>query len=1089
MEQGYIDNRTKLIKDDLVETLQQGDRISIAASLFSMYAYRELKDKLESIDDFRFIFTEDAFTKQQTPKEQREFYIPRLARERSLYGTDLEIKLRNELTQKAVALECVDWIRRKQARFLSSKDESLSQMSFMGIQGDNRAIGYTPFAEFSTSQLGTTRHAKRPPIGAARLGAEQVEGFLDTFEHVWRSGDAEDVTEEVIRNIEQMYRENPPELIYYLALYRIFNEFLTDIDEDTLPKEGTGYRQSRIWNKLYNFQKDAALAIINKLETYKGCILADSVGLGKTFTALAVIKYFESRNRNVLVLSPKKLKDNWMTYRSNVRNNILRDDHLRYDVLFHTDLSRTGGPSNMGINIDQIDWGNYDLVVIDESHNFRNGTDSSAKAENKENRYHKLLEKVIRQGVETKVLMLSATPVNNRFRDLQNQLALAYEGNDENWTEKLGLSTDIENVFRNAQATYGSWSKLDADERTTKNLMDMLDFDFFKILDQVTVARSRRHITKYYDTNEIGHFPSRVKPQTIRPDLTTNADLTYDRIYDELDALNLSVYIPSEKILPTRMAKYLDSDAIKGLTTKGREQGIRKLMATNLLKRFESSVHSFRCTLKRVLGYMEQTVRQIDDFEQHRMEHGQSHHSIELDEYQTNDDWDADDAETVEFATLGKQSIDLADMDWMSWRSEIQQDINVITALLAELEPIDADHDAKLQRLFKTIRDKADEPINPGNRKVLIFTAFADTADYLYEHVGAYAHTLGLETAEVTGTGHGKCTLKRVSGDMNDILTCFSPASKERALTSPQLEGNDIDILIATDCISEGQNLQDCDMVVNYDIHWNPVRIVQRFGRIDRIGSKNDSIQLVNFWPNVDLDKYLRLKDRVEARMRLTVMTSTGDDDYINEDEHGDLAYRERQLKQMQNEVPDLEDVDGGISITDLGLNNFRMDLIEYHRSNPDIEHVPNGINAVVEGDEPGILFVLRNVNNAINIQGKNQLHPFYLMYVKDDGVILHGYADAKTCLDVMRGLCKGKSTYDERLCDVYNNLTRNGKDMKHASDLLKAAVSGIVEQSEQSAQDLFLSSGLSSFLDPAIEGLNDFELVCFLAVLPGSGR
>lgn len=1086
MNQGFIDNRTRLVKDDLVEMLRQGDRISIAASLFSMYAYRELKEELEEIDDFRFIFTSKTFTKENTPKEQREYYIPRLAHEHGLYGTDPEIRLRNELTQKSVALQCADWIRRRHVKFMSLKEDGTASIpEFLGIRGAGGTTGYVPFSEFSTTQLGVTKHAKHMPVGAAKLGADQVEGFLDSFDQLWRGDEVEDVTDEVIRSIEQLYRENPPELVYYLALYRIFNEFLSSADEDTLPKEGTGFRQSVIWNKLYDFQKDAALAIINKLETYNGCILADSVGLGKTFTALAVIKYFELRNRNVLVLAPKKLKDNWMTYRSNVRNNILRDDHLRYDVLFHTDLSRVSGPSNMGIDIDRIAWDTYDLVVIDESHNFRNGTDSASKAEDGENRYRKLLERVIRDGTRTKVLMLSATPVNNRFRDLQNQLALAYEGNGVDWTARLGLSSDIDNVFRNAQAVYGAWSKLEVGERTTKKLMSMLDFDFFKILDQVTVARSRRHVSRYYDMDAVGRFPERRKPQTIRPDLATDSNVSYDRIYDELDKLNLAVYMPSEKILPSRAAKYFDAGSSSGLTAKGREQGIRRLMATNLLKRFESSVHSFRCTLCRVLDYMEQTVDTINAYESHIAGGDGSSAVATTSEYKVESDWDADDAEEIAYTTLGKQPIDLADMDWMTWRNEIQRDIGVIRGLLHTIQPIDAEHDAKLQRLLRTIREKAETPINPGNRKALVFTAFADTADYLYEHVSAHARSLGLDTAEVTGSGAGRCTIKRVGGDMNDILTCFSPESKERDDTCPKLDGCDIDILIATDCISEGQNLQDCDMVVNYDIHWNPVRIVQRFGRIDRIGSKNDSIQLVNYWPNVNLDKYLNLKDRVEARMRLTVMTSTGDDDYLNEDEHGDLDYRARQLRQIQQEVLDLEDVDGGVSITDLGLNDFRMDLIEHHRDNPGIEHVPNGINAVVEGDDPGILFVLRNVNDAVNIQGRNQLHPFYLVYVKDDGEILYTHLDAKSNLDAMRALCKGKATYDQQLCDAYNRSTRNGKNMRHASDLLKAAVSGIVEQREQSMQDAFLSSGLGTFLEPTVEGLNDFELICFLAVLP----
>lgn len=1087
MDTGYIDNMTRLVKDDLVSTIQAGDRVSVASSLFSMYAYRALQEQLEKIDEFRFIFTSKAFTEEETPKEQREFYIPRLAREQGLYGTELEIRLRNELTQKRVAVECADWIRRKKVHFMSFNEDG-GLPPFLAVDNPNHAQGYMPFNEFSTMQLGVSKHVTSSSLftGVMKQNDMQTRDLLKLFDQAWNSGQLQDVTQKVIDSISQMYRENPPELVYYMALYRIFSEFLDNIDEDVLPKEGTGYRDSVIWNKLYDFQKDATLAIINKLETYNGCILADSVGLGKTFTALAVIKYFESRNRNVLVLCPKKLKDNWMTFRSNVVNNPLREDRLRYDVLFHTDLNRTKGPSNMSIDIGMVDWGNYDLVVIDESHNFRNGNDSAVKADDKENRYQKLLEKVIRRGVRTKVLMLSATPVNNRFRDLQNQLALAYVGNDDDWTKKLGLTTDIDTVFRNAQKAYGAWAKLDPEERTTKNLMDRLDFDFFKVLDQVTVARSRRHIKRYYDMNAIGNFPERLKPQTIRPKLSTQPDsVTYDRIYDELEKLKLALYVPSEFLHESARAKYFDKDEIEGLTTSGRETGVRKLMATNLLKRFESSVHSFRVTLKRVYGYMDDTVKVIDKYEQYRNEHKSlgMFDRIDADKFDEGFDLDQDDAEEIEFTTQGRTRFALSDMDWKSWRSYIQSDMRVIRELLAMIRDIDPEHDAKLQRLYRTIRDKQEHPINEGNRKILVFTAFADTADYLYEHVSEYAKALGLETAEVTGSRPGRCTVRKVGGDMGDILACFSPESKERNVTDPRLKDCDIDILIATDCISEGQNLQDCDMMVNYDIHWNPVRIVQRFGRVDRIGSTNQRIQLVNYWPDMDLDKYLRLKDRVEARMRLTVMTSTGDDDYINENEPGDLAYREKQLKQMQTEVLDLEDVDGNVSITDLGLHEFRMDLVEYHKANPDIEHVPTGINAIVEGEIPGILFVLRNVNSAININGRNQIHPYYLVHVQNNGRILHGHLEPKACLDLMRSLCKGKDQYDARLCDAYNKATRNGKDMRHASSLLDAAVSSIVQQEDQSAAESLFGSSLTTFLDQGVQGLDDFELVCFLVI------
>ena len=668
------------------------------------------------------IYTSKTFTEDATTKEQREFYIPRLEREQNLYGTPLEIRLRNELTQKAIATECADWIRRKKARFMSFDEESDITPSLV-VEHNNEKTAYMPFNEFTTTQLGVSRHAASYQ-GVAKMEDFMAEGFLDKINEAWSSGDLHDVTDKVIDGIERMYQENPPELVYYMALYRIFSEFLDDISEDVLPKEGTGFRESLIWNKLYDFQKDAALAIINKLETYDGCILADSVGLGKTFTALAVIKYFEARNRNVLVLCPKKLKDNWVTYKSNATNNPIAGDHLRYDVLFHTDLSRTRGDTIMSIPIERINWGNYDLVVIDESHNFRNGADSAAKADDKENRYQKLLNKVIHSGVPTKVLMLSATPVNNRFRDLQNQLELAYGDKGDEWSRKLGLSTNIDMAFRNAQKAYGVWSKLEPEERSTKRLMDMLDFDFFRILDQVTVARSRRHIRNHYDMDAIGGFPERLRPQTIRPALSTESDcVSYDEIYDELERLTLALYTPSEFVLESRMSKYFDNDKIEGLTIRGRETGVRKLMATNLLKRFESSVHSFRMTLNRVLGYMSDTVGTIDSYEEYRAKHYDTGvlEQIDIDRFDDGFDLDQDDTESMdpdEFATKGKTRFLLSDMDWCTWRDCILRDMDVIHRLLNMVSSIDAAHDAKLQRLYRTISDKQNQPINPGNHKV-----------------------------------------------------------------------------------------------------------------------------------------------------------------------------------------------------------------------------------------------------------------------------------------------------------------------------------------------------------------------------------
>lgn len=1077
MEPKFFDNRLNIVKDDLVKTIREGDSVSIAAASFSMYAYQELQEQLDSIDEFRFIFTSQTFTKKRAPKEKREFYIPRLSRERNLFGTDLEIRLRNELTQKAIAQECANWIREK-AKFKSFEGDENMGMTALTVSKHDDTVSYMPFPEFTTSELGVERsHSNYGVVTRPETATSKM--LLETFDKAWEDPSLVDVTDAVIDSIQTMYQENAPELIYYMALFRIFNEFLDDISQDVLPNERTGFRESLIWGKLYDFQRDAALAIINKLETYQGCILADSVGLGKTFTALAVIKYYESRNRNVLVLCPKKLKDNWLTYRSNLVNNPIAGDKLRYDVLYHTDLSRTRGMSDTGLPIGQINWGNYDLVVIDESHNFRNGGDTASKNEDKENRYQKLMERVIKDGVQTKVLMLSATPVNNRFRDLRNQLALAYGGDESAWEGKLRIDGTIEDVFRNAQRVFTQWTKLPPDLRTTNALTRMLDFDFFEVLDQVTVARSRKHIQRYYDMSAIGPFPKRNRPISKRPSLSTKpGSINYKEIYEQLESLNLSIYIPSQYVHASRMAKYADGET--NLTMAGREIGVRKLMTANLLKRLESSVHSFKLTLERVRKNMEETLARIDDYKLQKTEGFKVSDMEGFDGY----DFDIEDDEEMSFEVGNATKFDLADMDWLSWGRDILSDVDNIDILLSMVDDIGPEHDAKLIELREQIREKVENPLNPDNKKVIVFTAFADTAEYLYEHVSSFARReLGLETAMITGTGAGRSTVEKLPTDMTTLLACFSPISKERSAVAAAYDDADIDILIATDCISEGQNLQDCDYLINYDIHWNPVRIVQRFGRIDRIGSRNDVIQLVNYWPDVELDEYIRLKERVEERMRITVMTSTGDDDYINEEEKGDLEYRERQLRQMQTEVVDLEDVSGGVSITDLGLNDFRMDLVGYYNENPDIEQLPSGLHGVVRGDTPGIIFVLRNVNQDVNILGRNQLHPFYLVYVGQDGTIVEGHLSPKDVLDTMRVLCRGNSEPDQALCRAFNKRTKNGRDMRWASGLLGDAIASIIDAKEQSDIESFFSAGVSSFLENDVSGLDDFELICFLVV------
>lgn len=1072
-----IDNINKTVKEDLQESIRRGSKMSVAAACFSMYAYQELKKQLEQVDEFSFIFTSPTFVKERAEKEKREFYIPRLNRESSLYGTEFEIKLRNEMTQRAIARECADWIRRKATFKSNTTGENMG--GFMTVASKEEQVAYMPINGFTTVDLGCERGNNSYNM-VNRIEAPFATQYIQLFDTLWNDkAKMQDVTDVVVENISSVYNENSPEFIYFITLYHVFSEFLDDISEDVLPNEATGFKQSKIWSMLYDFQRDAVLAIINKLEKYNGCILADSVGLGKTFTALAVIKYYENRNKSVLVLCPKKLAANWNTYRDNYVNNPIAVDRLNYDVLFHTDLSRNGGTSN-GLDLDRLNWGNYDLIVIDESHNFRNGEGGAGTHKSDgENRYQVLMRKVIRAGVKTKVLMLSATPVNNRFYDLRNQLALAYEGDADVMDQRLNTTKSIDEIFRQAQRAFNAWSELKPEQRTTDALLRTLDFDFFEVLDSVTIARSRKHIERYYDTSEIGKFPERLKPISLRPNLTDlNQAIDYNQIYELLSSLTLCIYTPSDYIFPSKLDKYMDRGKAN-LTMQGREFGIQRLMSINLLKRLESSVFSFNLTLKRIWQLIHTTIEGIDHYEKYG--------NADITMYEAGEsDFDMEDSNTDFFSVGKKTKIDLEDMDYKSWRKALQQDADNLELLILMVADITPEHDTKLQTLFRLLDDKMAHPINPGNKKVIIFTAFSDTAGYLYEHVSEYMkNRYGLDTAVITGAIDGKTTAKGLKPTLNNVLTCFSPVSKDKAVLLPN-NPTEIDVLIATDCISEGQNLQDCDYLINYDIHWNPVRIIQRFGRIDRIGSRNAYIQLVNFWPNMTLDDYINLKSRVETRMKITVMTATGDDDLINPEEKGDLEYRKQQLKRLQEEVVDLEDMSTGISIMDLGLNEFRLDLLAYIKNHGDLEKTPRGLHAVVpktEGCPEGVIFVLKNVNNSVNIDNQNRIHPFYMMYISTEGEIVCDYLNPKGLLDDVRLLCRGKSEPIKALCAQFNRETDDGRNMSEMSELLSMAIDSIIDAKADNDIDSLFKSGGTSALMSAVSGLDDFELICFFVV------
>lgn len=1085
-----LDNINNTLGLDIQSQLTKKSKLKIAASYFSIYAYAALKKELEKIEELQFVFTSPTFTTENVTdkfkKEKREFFIPKLNRESSLYGTEFEIHLKNQLSQKAIAKECADWIKRK-AKFKSNNSNAPMQ-EIISIQKPEQSLTYMPIQGFTAIGLGFEKGNAISNMVNCFDEQPMVQTYIQLFNQIWNdTSKVEDVTSEIIRHIESVYQENPPERIYFLMLYNIFKDFLEDINADVMPNDLTGYQDTLVWNKLFNFQKDAAVGIINKLETYNGCILADSVGLGKTFTALAVIKYYELRNKSVLVLCPKKLGANWTNYNANLVTNVFAKDRFSYDVLYHTDLSRKGGET-LGIDLAKINWGNYDLVVIDESHNFRNrGT-----FKDRETRYDRLMNQVIRQGVKTKVLMLSATPVNNHFTDLKNQLALAYEGNAALLENKLDTERDIETIFRRAQASFNAWAKLDPVQRTTQAILNLLDFDFFKLLDSVTIARSRKHIQTFYDTKDIGQFPQRLKPISFRCALLNDQDsVSLNQIYADLSLIKMSVYAPVSYIFPSALKKYEEifDTRVEGkgkLRQVDREKSLQALMTVNLLKRLESSVHAFRLTLNVLKKNIENVLAKIADFEARQAD----------DEVSISPDFGYDEDENGELLNTedligNKLKIHLADMDLLSWKTDLDGDYHIILGLLRMIQPITAEKDAKLQHLKAHVVEKIQNPINANNRKVIIFTAFADTANYIYEHIAPILlETYGLHSAKVIGSDNTSTIKTRVgsrqSYDMQGLLTLFSPQSKQKADVFPE-EFREIDVLIATDCISEGQNLQDCDYLINFDIHWNPVRIIQRFGRVDRIGSSNSVIQLVNYWPDISLDEYINLRERVENRMVIVDMTSTGDDNVLSA-QANDIAYRREQLQKLQTEVLDLEDANTGVSITDLGLNDFRMDLLGYMEEHPELERLPNGLHTVVPaqpelGLNAGVIFTLRARHPESPSSQSNRLYPYYLVYINQSGEVVYDYTQAKYLLDVARKACRGKDHPIPEAYEKFNDKTNDGRDMSQYSELLDIVIHTIQDvKSEKDIDSLFSGLSTSALVD-VVSGLNDFELISFIVI------
>ncbi|KZX16417.1 helicase-related protein [Methanobrevibacter curvatus] len=1074
-----LDNKKSgLVYKELQDSIKEGSKLSVISAYFTMYAYYELKNELNKIDSMRFIFKKPSFTKKKN-EEMREYYINNDSGEKGIFGNEFEIKLRNEMKQGSVAKECSNWIKEK-VEIKSFKTSDSSQPRMLYVENDNgEDISINGSVDFTTDGLGLT-HSNRSDINMCTYGKEITFPNLMLFNELWENNNLEDVKDQFLEQMQVIYKENPGEFVYFVSMYNIFTDYLDELREDNVVKEGTKFKETNIWNKLYKFQKDAVIGAIDKIEKHNGCIIADSVGLGKTFTALAIIKYYELRNDRVLVLVPKKLRDNWTVYTQNDKRNIFIKDRFGYDVLNHTDLSRQSGYSGE-INLQTINWENYDLVVIDESHNFRN---NPARKDIK-TRYKKLMDDIIKSGVETKVLMLSATPVNNRMRDIRNQISFITEEKDDA-LENIGIDS-IEFTLKKAQEVFNKWSKFEEEYRTSERFVDMMDLDYFKLLDTLTIARSRRHIEKYYSMDEIGKFPERKTPINEYPDIDTeNIFPPIKDINSEIKRLNLGIYTPMIYILPQKRKDYENKyDTVLGKYNKrfkqeDRERQLVKLMRINLLKRMESSIHSFKLTISKILYKIEVVLDKINSG------------SIDFD---SNIDINLIDPEEEEYDDMmfgTKNKVLLKDIDLIKWKADLELDKEKLQTILNEAKKINPKRDEKLQRLKEIIVEKIKNPLNKNNKKIIIFTAFSDTAQYLYENIHKWAlEELNLHSAIVTGSENNKTTFKFLkSKDINDILTNFSPISKERNRIYGDVE-EEIDILIGTDCISEGQNLQDCDYLINYDIHWNPVRIIQRFGRIDRIGSRNEVIQLVNFWPNMDLDEYIDLTSRVESRMVMVDTTATGDENIIEDENQikNEVSYREKQLECLQEEIVDLEDISGGISITDLTFNDFKVELMEYMKEHrKELEEAPSGIYSIVEIDKefreelnPGIIFLLKQTKGKTESKDYNPLAPFYLGYVNDEKEVELNYIHSKRIMDFYKNLCAGKREVFKELVASFNKETKDGAKMDKYSDFLKIAIENILGKKQETGINSLFKKGGTNPVKNDVIGLDEFELVTFL--------
>jgi SNF2 family DNA or RNA helicase len=1091
---GIRDNhRRGNVADFLRAKLQTGSRLSVVSAYFTIYAYEALKDQLDKIEHLDFLFGEPRFIASLDPdKTEKKAFI--------IDGAGLQ--LANVLQQKRVARDCADWIRQKvEIRSVRHAQLLHGKMYHIANAGVEEAI--LGSSNFTVRGLGLGAGNNNIELNLEVDSTRDRRDLKTWFDELWNETElVEDVKQEVLQYLDQLYQNHAPEFIYFKTLFHIFENFLADQEKGGLLDQNIKIVDTGIWQALFEFQRDGVKGAINKILKHNGCILADSVGLGKTFEALAVIKYFELKNDKVLVLCPKKLKENWTVYQAHINSplNPFLADRFGYTVLSHTDLSRDGGHSG-DINLENFNWGNFNLVVIDESHNFRNNTPGTRDDEGKiirKSRYQRLMDDIVKSGVKTKVLLLSATPVNNDLRDLRNQIYFLTEGEDAAYKDTIGIGS-LKDTLAAAQKTFTVWAKKQSGERKTKDLLEKLSSAFFKLLDELTIARSRKHILRYYKSSlaALGGFPERLKPVSIFPDIDLQRRfLSYDKLNDEIGGYKLSLFAPSRylkddfKKLPLYQTHSSDP-----FSQADREKFLVGMMKMNFLKRLESSVESFEITMGRTIGKIEDLERKIRNYQ---ATPNQNPESEELELNITIPEAEAEGDDPMEVGGKFKYRLEHLHLD--KWLKDLQRDKQQLSLLHSSAEAVTPERDAKLKELKQLIERKVKDPTTNKrgelNKKVLVFTAFADTANYLFAALTSWVHKeLGINIALVTGGGGNHTTFGKT--DYNQILTNFSPRSKNRDKIPSMPQSGEIDLLIATDCISEGQNLQDCDYLVNYDIHWNPVRIIQRFGRIDRIGSVNQTVQLVNFWPTQDLEKYVNLKNRVEARMALVDIAATFEDNILKTDEieeliHEDMRYRDKQLLRLREEVLDLEDFSESVALNEFTLDDFRIELSKYIEANRKLlEDAPLGLYAVVPPHPeqqiiaPGVVFCLKQKGEAKSGDTVNPLQPYYLAYVRDDGTVRFSFAQPKQILEIYRLLCSGKAAAYEQLCQVFDTETHNGADMKLYNKLLAAAVDSIAKTFQKR-----VAAGLQSGRDFVIPNqeeqandTTDFELITWLVI------